>query len=257
LIEHTAASSPSTPTPITPPQAKPAESTKRQIVNSRKLFLDYQIENAGQSGVGKVEIWITRDLGKSWQKLAEDAQRKNPLEVNLPDDGVFGVTLVASNGRGAGGTPPVAGEAPEMCVEVDTTKPTAQFRSVRSVTENGKSVVHISWTAQDHNLGDAPVDLFYAASAQGPWLPIAVGLKAEGEHRWTPPAELGAQAHLRLTARDAAGNVAVVVTPEAVLLEDAARPRATIRGISISTSNSAPAAPTPPMFQIVQPSPPR
>ena len=261
LPAHTTGSSPIVaPLPtMVQPIAHQEVLLKRQFVNGTKVFLDYQIENAGESGVGRVEIWITRDQAKSWQKLTEDTQRKSPVEVQFPGDGLFGVSLVASNGRGAGGAPPAAGDTPDWWIEVDTTKPTAQITKVHSVTEEGKAVVHIHWSAHDKNLGDGPVDLFYAASPQGPWLPIAKGLKGEGQHRWAPPREIGAQAHIQLSVRDIPGNVTLVNTLVPVLFDDPARPRAVIRGIT--TGASAPiaaptGAPLPLPLQIVQPGTP-
>ncbi len=43
--------------------------TKRHIVNNCHVFLNYEIEQAGISGVGRVEVWYTRDMGNTWQKL--------------------------------------------------------------------------------------------------------------------------------------------------------------------------------------------
>jgi hypothetical protein len=214
------------------------EAQKRQLVNSTKVFLDYQIENAAPTG--KVEVWLTRDQGKSWQKHTADAQRKNPVEVNLPGDGVFGVTLAVSNARGVV-TPPAAGDAPDGWIEVDTAKPTAQITKIETAHEAGQHSVHIYWNAKDTNLTDAPVELLYAATAQGPWLSIAKGLKAEGQFTWTPPASVGAEVHVRLVVRDGAGNEAVVNALEPVTLVEPARPRAILRGIS----TGAPAASLP------------
>jgi hypothetical protein len=238
--------------------AAAATAVKRQITAKNKVFLEYQIENAGLSGVGKVEAWITRDKGQSWHKVGEESNSKNPLEMHLPGEGLFGVTLVASNGRGVVGRPPATGDTPDGWIEVDTTKPFAQITNVKSATEDGKSVVHIHWTVTDKNLGDAPVDLFYGPTPQGIWLPIAKGLKADGQHRWTPPVEIGPQAHLRLIATDLAGNIGIASTLEPVLFDDPARPRAVIRNIltSMPPSSIVPARsadPTPP--HIVQPPP--
>ena len=233
---------------IVPPapvqQASHSEPAKRQIVNNAKLFLDYQIENVGPSGVGKVGVWITRDQGKTWNKLSETDHHKKPVEVYLPGEGLFGVTLVASNGRGVAGTPPISGDTPDWCIEVDTTKPIVEISKISPAQENGEQCVYIDWTAQDKNLADAPVDLFYAATWQGPWLPIAKGLKAVGQHRWAPPVEIGPQAYVRAIARDAAGNTAVVNTLEPVPIGDQARPRAVIRGIRTATPTSASIAPS-------------
>ena len=130
-------------------------------------------------------------------------------------------------------TPPAAGDQPDaFWIEVDSTKPTLQINEIQTSHDKGQATVHIRWTAKDKNLVEAPVDLFYAATPQGPWLAIAKGLPAEGQHHWMPPAGLGAQTHLQLTARDAAGNTAVCGTLEPVSLAEPARPRAVIRTIS-------------------------
>ena len=202
----------------------------RQIVNNTKVFLDYEIENTGSSDVGKIAVWVTRDQGQTWQKLSEDTQRKGPVEVNLPGEGLFGLTLVAG-----AAAPPAAKDAPDWWIEVDTTKPAVQITGVQTVHDKGETFVHIRWAAQDKNLGDTPVDLFYATTPQGPWQPVAKGLKAQGEHRWTPPAGLGAHAHLQLVVRDTAGNTSVCGTLEPVVLQEQGRPRAVIR--SVRTGN--------------------
>jgi hypothetical protein len=239
---------------------QPADAPKRQFVNNTKVFLDYQVENAGPNGAGKIEVWITRDRAKSWNKVSEETQRNAPVEVQFPGDGIFGVTLIASNGRGTSSPAPAAGDAPDWWIEVDTAKPTAQITRIQTAVENGQSVVHIHWSAQDKNLADGPVDLSYAATPLGPWLSIAKGLKSEGQYRWTPPVEIGVQAHLRLIARDLAGNMTIVAGQDPVQFEPMARPRALIR--SVTTASVSPMQPAtqvaPPVqhpIQIVQPDP--
>ncbi|MBI1830115.1 MAG: hypothetical protein HYR84_01535 [Planctomycetes bacterium] len=222
------------------------ETLKRQFVNSTRVFLDYQVENAGHSGLGKVEVWITRDPAKTWHKLSEDTQRKGNIEVQFPGEGIFGVTLVASNARGVAGAAPAPGDSPDWWIEVDTIKPIARLTKAHSLTEDGKAVVHIHWNVEDKNLGDAPVDLFHSAAPTGPWLPIAKGLKAEGQYRWTPTAEIGAHAYIQLVARDAAGNSSTASTLDPVALGDPIRPRAVIRGISTGTTSPAADIPLPP-----------
>lgn len=272
FIDHKASDPPSVLTPppvltppaeevrpqLTQPAVKDTVPAKRHIVNNTRAFLDYQIENAGANGQGNVEVWLTRDQGKSWRQAAEAAQRKSTVEVQLPGEGVFGLILIVTDGRGAGNGP-AAGDSADAWIEVDTTKPFAQITNVDVRHEKAQASVSIHWTAQDKNFGDGPVDLFYAATAQGPWLPIAKSLKADGQHRWSPPAEIGARAHVRLIARDAAGNTAICNTLESVSLEDPSRTRAVIRNVRTEAplpqvAPLPPARVTPP-FQIIQPPP--
>jgi hypothetical protein len=216
-------------TAAVPRQGAPVQ---QMLVNSPRVFLDYRIEKAGPSGVGRVEIWCTRDNGQSWQKLGEDHNRKSPAEIQLPGEGAYGLTLVVSNGLGFGAQPPAAGDAPDWWIEVDTTKPIAQLTSVRLAPEDGPAV-HVGWTSQDRNLGTGPAELSYAVSRQGPWLPVAKNLKAEGEYRWVPPADIGPHAYLRLTVHDLASNATITEMTSPISLDDLSRPRARINGITI------------------------
>ncbi|HWY85230.1 MAG TPA: hypothetical protein VNX28_00820 [Gemmataceae bacterium] len=205
---------------------------KRHFVNNPHVFLDYQIEQTGGSGVGRVEIWYTRDMSKSWQKLGEDANRKGQAAISLPGEGVYGVTVIASNGRGLGAEPPKPGDSPDWWIEVDTTRPRAELLNVRCDTNGDNLSVHIAWSARDKNLQAEPIDLFYSGNPHGPWLPIAKGIKNDGVYRWTPPVEAGAHAFIRLMARDRAGNTATADSPQAVALDDLSRPRVRLVGVT-------------------------
>ncbi len=217
----------------------------RTFSNTNRVVLDYRIEAMGASGVGKVDVWYTRDLGQSWQKLCEDTDRQSPAEINLPGDGIYGISLVICNGRGFGGVPPSPGDAPDSWLEVDTTKPVGEIVQVRAGMGEDSGALHITWNARDKNLGNDSIELQYAASREGPWQQVAKGLKNEGVYRWLPPAEAGAQVFLRLTVRDQANNVAFADTPQAVLLDDASRPRGRVVSISTAAPRANPLADMP------------
>lgn len=213
------------------PSTAPAQPT-RKLINTPQLMLEYQIEKIGRSGVGKVEVWMTRD-GQGWEKLAEDAQGKSPIQVKLPGDGLYGLTLVVANGRGFGGQPPKMGDTPEGWVEVDSVRPNAEIIDIRQGTNDDAGTVSISWTCRDKNLSNDPVDLFYASDANSTqWQPIAKNLRPEGEYRWTPPTSVGSQTFLRIVARDQAGNATVLDTTQPVALDDLSRPRGRIFNIT-------------------------
>jgi hypothetical protein len=239
-----------TTTPAAQPQGQPATIAAKQegspvhhlLVNSTRVFLEYRIEQGGASGVGRVEVWCTRDKGQSWQRICENRDRKSPAEAQLPGDGIYGLTLVVSNGLGFGALPPVPGDTPDWWIEVDTTQPVAQITTVRLSTEDGPAV-HIGWTSKDRNLGSGPVDLSYAVNRHGPWMPVAKGLKGDGQFRWVPPADIGAQAFFRLTVRDLAGNTTMTETTQPVALDDLSRPRALIVGITTDTAVTPVSAP--------------
>ncbi len=224
-----------------PPQAHPAQAHRpadaawlnKKLVHQPRMMLEYQIDHLGASGVGKVEVWLTRDMGQTWQKLCEDADRKSPVLIDLPGEGVFGVRLVVANGRGFGATPPQPGEAPDMWVEVDTTRPFAELGNIRPAGDDSGSL-YITWTARDKNLSTTPVDLFYAADRNGPWQPIAKGLRNDEYHRWVPPANLGPQAFIRMVVQDLSGNMTQCDTAQPVALDDLSRPRGRVIGVTVA-----------------------
>ena len=146
--------------------------------------------------------------------------------------------MVVSNGRGFGATPPNPGDAPESWIEVDTTKPAAELMHVRAGPGDDSAALHIAWNARDKNLSSDSVELHFATKREGPWQPIAKGLKREGVYRWLPPAEAGAHAFIRLTVRDLANNVATAATPEAVALDDQSRPRGRVLGVTTAPPRS-------------------
>jgi hypothetical protein len=191
--------------------------TNRQLLNTARATVDYRIDQVGPSGVGKVEVWLTADEGHTWQRYGEDADRRSPAEINLPGEGVFGIRLVVTNGNGFGGKAPVAGDVPSSVVEVDMTKPFVQLREIEPVGLNG--TVDIRWNASDKNLGSEPINLFYAPSREGPWLPVATNLKNDGMFHWTVPHTGMSQFLIRLECTDLAGNVARCETQTPVVLD--------------------------------------
>jgi hypothetical protein len=207
---------------------RPNQGPARQLINGDHAVLEYQVEKIGPSGVGKVEIWMTTDHGQSWKCLGEDADHKSPAEVDLPGEGVYGITLVVSNGRGFGGTPPAKGDAPDLLVEVDKTAPTGELLAVRPGTGPDAGALLISWRAQDKNLGATPIELYCATQKDGPWQPIVKGHRNDGLYRWVVPNELGAEAYIRLVVTDLAGNRCRCETPQAIPLDDHSRPRANV-----------------------------
>ena len=235
-----------------------------QIVGNPTVFLNYEIENQGASGVGKVEIWATSDQCRTWTKMVDDPSRKNPAELRFPGEGVFGVKLVASNGRGYGAEPPQSGDPADCWIEVDTTKPKAEIVAVQAGTGPEAGVLTVFWKAEDKNLAADGIDLMYSASSDGPWTSIAKNVHndkgIDGQYRWTPPSQAGAQSYLRLVVRDKAGNTAISQTVQPIPLDDLSRPRVRVLNVStapqtapvLPASLSAPAALRPGIVRPVQ-----
>ena len=134
-----------------------------------------------------------------------------------------------TNGNGFGGRPPVPGEQPQLWIEVDTIAPTVQLKEVEPSTNGG--TIDLRWTASDKNLRSEPINLYYATRREGPWLPVARGLKNDGLYRWSFPRDMGPQFFVRLEAVDMAGNLARCETSSAIVL-DMTEPRASVIGVT-------------------------
>ncbi|MCI0641762.1 MAG: hypothetical protein L0Y72_11035 [Gemmataceae bacterium] len=177
-----------------------------QFLNSTRVGIDYNVKRIGPSGLGKLEIWITPDHGKSWKRLDRVKDHGNRAEVELPGEGPFGLRLVATNGNGFGGKTPVAGEAPSVLFEVDMTAPVIHSLELDPVSKT--STVDIRWKVSERNLGSDCVTLSYASQRGGPWQMLATRLKNDGLYTWTLPRDLPQQVFVRLEVRDLAGNIA-------------------------------------------------
>ncbi|HZU34695.1 MAG TPA: hypothetical protein VFA18_02230, partial [Gemmataceae bacterium] len=204
-----------------------------QLINSVHASLDYQIDEVGPSGIGRVEVWYTKDEGQTWQKLCDDPDRHSPADIELPGDGLYGVSLVVSNGNGVVGTPPMRGDRPNWWIEVDTTKPQASLLDVHATSED-PSVFLITWEASDKNMKQDPIDLSYCTQRGGPWVPIARGLPNNGHYRWSVPRNAGSEFYIRMDVADRAGNVTRCEAKQPVFL-DLQHPKARVVGVNVSS----------------------
>jgi hypothetical protein len=184
-----------------------------QLVNTRQLTLDYEVTQAGPSGIGKVELFVTRDDGRTWDKFAEDPDSKPPMTIELPAEGVYGFRLVLHNRVGLSKRPPVSGDRPEMRIEADWTPPSAELYAPEPDGHKRNTLV-LSWNASDRNLAPNPITLEYSEQRTGLWKAIGSDLPNTGHFSWELPPNIPPQVYLRLTVRDAAGNVSEAVTPK-------------------------------------------
>ena len=201
-----------------------------RMVNSRLFELEYDVDSVGPSGIGRVELWGTRDAGKTWSRFAIDNNNRSPLLVSVDEEGIYGFRVVVTNGAGLGGAPPQSGDLPDLWIGVDLTKPTARIVSAEQGTDSEAGRLIISWQADDKMLAARPVSLSFSLTHGGPWLPIASGLENTGRYAWPIDNRTPGQFYLRLEVRDEAGNVGVHETPEPVTI-DQSRPTIRVRDV--------------------------
>ncbi|MCS7166348.1 MAG: hypothetical protein RMI91_02390 [Gemmatales bacterium] len=189
-----------------------------RYLNSLKASVQYEVSRVGPSGVGSVELWMTRDDGRTWFKAADDPDLQPPLLVEFPGEGIYGLTLVVRSRVGLGRAAPQPGEPPQWRVEVDITPPYAELYAVEADPHRRDFLVFL-WSATDKNLAANPITLKWAERESGPWHVIAAELPNTGRHVWKMPDHLPHMVYLRLEVRDLAGNLAVAQTPKPVLVD--------------------------------------
>lgn len=201
----------------------------RQILRDTTLSLNYELEGVGSSGVGGVELFITTDMGRTWQLYGPDSDAQPPFVVELAKEGVYGMTLVARSGVGLGDLAPQPGDTPQMWVEVDRSPPQARLLSVEPGRSNEAGTLVVNWQAADSNLTDRPVSLYYA-DATGEWRTVVAGIENTGRYVWALPASTPPRFRVRMEVVDYAGNRQVVESAEIAV--DTSRPKARMIGIA-------------------------
>ncbi|AMV36116.1 hypothetical protein [Planctomyces sp. SH-PL62] len=203
------------------------------LVGSPQFKLQYAVDDAGPGGPAIVELWMTRDGGRTWIRRGEDPDRASPIDVDLGGEGTFGISLVARSSSGLGDLPPSSGDLPQTWVEVDTTPPSMQLfpPEIGSGVHSGK--VAISWRAGDLNLAPKPVSILWRPDQPGAeWVPVVQAQDPVGQFVWTVPAHFPPRFHIRVEAVDTAGNRGGAETPEAgPVMVDRSRPKSRIIGL--------------------------
>jgi hypothetical protein len=243
-----------TPVPVWtgPPPAAPAvEVARASVINFLSFDLGYEVELRGPSDISRVDLWVTRDDGRTWQRWSHHDGKGSSVRVNLAvptnsqPEGTYGFRVVPVSGAGLSEREPTSGDAPDLKVIVDVTAP--QLDLYPPTTDaNNPNLLLLQWKATDKNFGEEPITIEWAEKPTGPWQPVAVGgdvvqatagtapvlkkLPNTGQFAWRVPAGLPPRVYLKVCARDSAGNVREVITRDPILV-DLVKPRAKINGI--------------------------
>lgn len=211
------------------------------LVAKPQFPLRYEVEDAGPGGPALVELWVTRDGGRTWSRQPEDSDHQSPYNVDLGGEGTFGLWLVVQSASGLGDPPPGPGDRPQQWVEVDNAPPSLSLD--RPMIGKGANVgrVAITWRAGDAHPASRPVSLFYRADRTGAdWTPIVTNLDNTGKYVWTVPPEVPPKFHVRIDVVDALGNRATADTTDAgAIVLDRARPRGKILGLDPAARTGA------------------
>lgn len=207
---------------------------KSRTVRSNNFQITYELDEIGPSGIGAVELYISPNGGAQWWKYGNDADKKSPVHVRVPEDGEYSFIIRAVNGVGYGAPQPQAGDLPTTIVVVDRSAPEIRMSPIQQGQGRDANRLTFQWDITDNMLQERPVSLFYAAEANGPWKPISAGLKNTGFHEWTVPAEAASELYFKIEAVDRAGNKSFQHTATPLMI-DLATPTARVLGIESSS----------------------
>ncbi len=182
-----------------------------RLVNSRRILLDYDLKDVSAPELSLLELWYTQD-SRHWYKDQTSVKSGAPYVVEVNKEGTYGFMMVARN-PSEKSVPPAPGEAPQVWVEVDWTKPVVNLVDVKAGTGPMGRSASIIWTATDTNLTQKPVSLSYAEKAEGPWKTFAASLENTGRYTWQVPSTVPANVFVRVEAFDQVGNIGSAQTP--------------------------------------------
>jgi hypothetical protein len=203
-------------TPIDSPAAQHSPTSPPKLVGSRTFALEYDLEGGGGGGVTKVELWGTRDGGRTWNRYAQDDDNRSPLIVTVDNEGLYGFRIVVQNAGGPAAVPPRSGDEPELWVSVDLKRPVVELTAIERGQGNLSDHLILRWRASDNNLEPRPIALFYSSRPTGPWSAIATSLENTGEYAWRVERYVPARFYLRIEAHDTAANLAAYQTRDPV-----------------------------------------
>jgi len=186
--------------------AAPPDPANVPKVRSRTFDVNYAINDAARP-LSLLELWYTRDSGQTWHNAGSDRDTESPIAFTATEEGLYGFFVVAANSAGASSPTPQSGTTPQQWAFVDYTPPVVQLHPVRPGSSGPARTLLVKWTAIDAHLASRPVALTYRTLDDGAWETIARALANTGRFEWRIPDDVTGRIMLRISVRDAAGNL--------------------------------------------------
>lgn len=202
-----------------------------QIIGSKRFRLNYGVDSIDPSGVGKVDLWITKDDGKTWNNWGSDPDNRSPFPVEIETEGRYGFRIVVQSKDGLTSPGPASGDDADMWITIDTQSPLARIKSVPFGNNDELQHLIINYAVSDTFLTLRPITLAYAANPDGPWQIIETGVRNNGRYAWKPTQDVPDKIFLRIEAIDRAGNVGRHTLSQSIDISGL-RPRGTIHGVT-------------------------
>ena len=212
------------------PESAMPDSANTQIISTKRFELNYDIDAIDPSGVGRIDLWMTRDRGQTWKLWGQDPDNVSPFPVQVNEEGIFGFRIVVRSKDGLAGRGPMRGEEADMWVQVDVTAPLVKITSVPYGRGSEAGQLVINYAVSDSNLALRPNRFLWSTNPDGPWSSIEEDVRNERRLVWKPQQNVPHRIFLRLEAIDRAGNLGVHNLSQAIDISGLV-PRGTIFGV--------------------------
>ncbi len=214
-----------------PIQSAMPDAANTQIISTKRFQLNYDINSIDPSGVGQIDLWMTRDRGQTWKLWGQDPDNVSPFPVEVTEEGIYGFRIVVRSKDGLAGRGPVRGEEADMWVQVDVTAPLVKITSVPYGRGSEAGQLIVNYAVSDSNLALRPNRILWTTGPDGPWTTIEENLRNDGRLLWKPERNVPRRIFLRLEAVDRAGNVGAHNLAQAIDISGLI-PRGTIFGVT-------------------------
>jgi len=202
------------------------------LVKERDISLDFEITRMGFSKIVAVELWTTRDEGKTWQKTDRKEGCETPFRTKLWSEGDYGFKLVFESETGMKTPEPKPGQDADFGAILDATPPKV---TLHGLSKSGLEprTVNIEWTSSDERPDHSFIRIEYSLEGIN-WTEIPDVLprtvKTGFDFNWTMPDDIPPRLQLRITTRDKSGNYGMAQTSSGMIV-DLMEPAGKITGI--------------------------
>ena len=219
-----------------PPPAPAANAPRPRVlyVNTMSFDVDYTIERMGRSGVKSAHLLVQKAQGdwtaagsKEVNLQPNGKDQKLTLPYTADREGLYGFFVIPESGAGVKAPMPRRDDPAQVLVVVDTAPPKVEIKDVNVRPGGARGpLVDIAWEAGDQNLMPNGINLEYSADNKVTWKEIKYKLSNQGgaqtgtgRYEWEVPDTELWKFHVRISARDLAGNAGVHLWDKLVMVD--------------------------------------
>jgi len=175
-----------------------------QVTKARSLQIGIDYKPERKKDIRSVVLYMSRDMGSTWELVAQEPPTKAAFNFTAPDDGVYFMSMMIMYMDGKTDPPDVSRVPPAQKLIIDSTKPVVKIHSAQ---RNGDDVM-VEWNVEDKNPNDSTTKVFYRAATAGDsanWQTVPVESMNKRSVKFA--ANMAGPLLVQVVTADLAGNV--------------------------------------------------